>query len=136
MYPQPPLTINKDFDGFPFPVPGAEMVKFAQVTYQTASGTSLFTLPNNAEITGWLLNVSTVFNAATTNTLDIGISGAQTQFATTLALGATGQLVTGFAVSQLGIRLPGQTTVTVRYNQTGTAATTGVSTLFVRYIIR
>jgi hypothetical protein len=112
------------------------MVKFSAFAYTVASGTALFTLPNNAEIIGWTLNVTTAFNAATTNTLDIGIAGTQQQFAATLALGVAGQFVVGFVPSQLFTRLPGSQTVTVRYNQTGAAASAGAATLMCEYIIR
>ena len=136
MFQAPPLTITRDPDGFPFPMPGAQMAKFAAFNYQVAAGTGIFTLPNNAEIIGWTLNVTTAFNAGTTNTLDIGVAGALTQFAATLALGSVGQVVSGFVASQLFTRLPGVTTVTVRYNQTGGAASAGVATLLAEYIIR
>jgi len=136
LFQAPPLTITRDSDGFPYPIPGVQLAKFASFTFAVAAGTALFTLPNNAEIVGWMLNVTTAFNATTTNTLDVGVAGAQQQFAATLALGTAGQFVTGFVGTQLFTRLPGVTTVTVRYNQTGTAATAGAANLLVEYIIR
>jgi hypothetical protein len=135
----PPINTILDSDGFP-PIPlGVAAVKFGTFTFATAANTGLFYLPYNAEPVAIWYNVSIVFNAATTNTLDIGITGTATYFATALALGSLGQITSGFAVNRWGLRLAaagGPTVVTVRYNQTGTAATTGTATLFVEYIVR
>lgn len=132
-----PATYIKDTDGFPPPIPGVCMVKFGTVTYQTTAGTGLFFLPNNAEIVSWEFVVNTTFNAGTTNTLDVGVSGAQTQFASAVALTAANTIIfNGFVNSQTLTKLAGVTTVTVRYNQTGTAATTGSGVLVCYYIVR
>jgi len=132
-----PAQYPKDTDGFPPPIPGQVNCKFGTVTYQTPSGTPLFFLPNLAEIVGWEFTVNAAFNAGTTNTLDVGVSGAQTQFAAALALTAINTvIVNGFVGTQMFSRLPGITTVTVRYNQTGTAASAGSGVLSCWYIVR
>jgi hypothetical protein len=131
-----PQNYSKDSDGFPFPIPGAVMCKFAYLDYTYESGTAVFFLPNNAEIVGWLLNVNTAFNAGATNTLDVGITGALTQFAAGLSVATAGMVTTGFATAYMGVKLAGITPVTVNYNQTSTVASAGVAYLYCNYIVR
>ena len=70
--------------------------------------------------------VETAFNAATTNTLDVGTAGTPAGFATAAAtlVGATGykSALTG---TLTGIPLASDQIVYAKFAQTGTAATTG-----------
>lgn len=75
--------------------------------------------------------VLTVFNAATTNVLDIGTTADDDLYATDLALGAVAFVPLDEAVSTY---LTVDTTFTATYAQTGTAATTGDAWAIIAYI--
>lgn len=128
----------KDVDGFGPPgLGGIINVKYASFAFNTsgiASGATLFTLPNNAEIVLWQLVVSTAFDGTGTNTLDFGTTGALTQFASALAANATGERSNGFDPTQYANRLGANTPVTVRYN--GTSPANGAAVLMCFYIER
>lgn len=128
----------KDTDGFAPPLLGGPVnIKFASFAYNTtgiASGATLFTLPYNAEIVGYILNISTVFNGTGTNTIDFGTTGALTQFVAAQSAAATGQVSNGFTPAQMFTPLTGATPFIVRYN--GTSASTGAAVVGVLYVER
>lgn len=74
------------------------------------------------------LYVSTAFNSGTTNTVDIGTAGSATAYASALASGSTGDKILSAAVY-----IPVETAIFANFNNTGTAATTGVATVIVEY---
>tara|TARA_R110000822_G_C15336083_1_gene495266 strand:+ start:7042 stop:7425 length:384 start_codon:yes stop_codon:yes gene_type:complete len=75
--------------------------------------------------------VQTVFNAGTTNTLNIGTSADDNLYATLLALGALAFVPCDEAV---GFRVDADTTITATVVLTGTAATTGEAEVVIAYI--
>lgn len=77
------------------------------------------------------VTVSTAFNAATTNQLDIGNSGDPNLYGTLLALGATDFVPLDEAVSYLVTQ---DTTITATVTLTGTAATAGAAEVTIAYI--
>jgi len=76
------------------------------------------------------VNVSTVFNAATGNVLDIGSAADGDLFATDLALGTAGLIPLDEAVSMY---VAVDTEVTATVALTGTAATTGTAQVVIAY---
>lgn len=113
-----------------------QMVHFLRkrVTFETPDGAVVGKLPAGALV---LLNASglhvgTVFNAGTTNTIDIGVEGNNDLFATALAAGTVGTKVLDENIAALLVAE--DTVVTVEYNQTGTAATAGSGVVFIAYI--
>lgn len=99
-----------------------------------ASGVKAFTIPNNAEIIAFCLNVPTAFDGTVANTIDIGTSGTAQQFAAAINAAITGQLWTGFIASQLFSRFTENTDLYVKYN--GTAPSNGQATICMYYISR
>ena len=101
-------------------------------TATVATGVSIGTLPANAYILDIIVKVDTVFNAATTNVLQVGKTGTLGAYAGTGDVNeasATAQRVT------TGIGSIGATAVPVlvSYTQTGGAATTGAATVTIAY---
>jgi len=81
-----------------------------------------------------VVRVKTAFNAATTNVLTVGTSDGSD--ADVVAAGDVNEGSTGTAVVLRGCDLDfaSDTDIYVRYQQTGTAATTGVAKIVVSYV--
>lgn len=77
--------------------------------------------------------VNTVFNAATTNVIDIGTTADDDLYGTDLALGTLGFVPLDEAVSFM-TGPSGDTTVTATVALSGTAATTGSATIIIAFI--
>lgn len=131
-----PSQAVADRDGFAPPTfGGAVAVKFGQVTHADTTARRLFTLPAGAEIVGWLLNVSTPFNAGSGNLLDVGDGVTANRFADNLALGTAGQIVTGYDDDELFTQFTEEVPVYATYVPSGTTPTAGVATLAVFYMV-
>ena len=116
----------------------ALMAQSANITY-AANGTTtvVATLPANSQIFQVSVDVTTAFNAATTNTLDIGDGTTADKYADALALGSAARVLATSDVSQIGNLVDigsDDVKVTVTYNQTGSVATAGAATVTVLYI--
>jgi hypothetical protein len=101
------------------------------------STTVVATLPANSQIYQIAVDVTTAFDAGTTNTLDIGDGTTADKYADALAAGAQARVLASSDVSQIGNLVDIGTSdvdVTVTYNQTGTAATAGAATVTVLYL--
>ena len=114
------------------------MAQSANVVFEAnATTTDIATLPANSQIFQITVDVTTVFNAASTNTLDLGDGSTADQYADALALGSLARVLATSDVSQIGNLIDIGTsdiTVTATYNQSGTAATTGAATVTVLYL--
>ena len=114
------------------------MAQSANVVFE-ANGTTtdIATLPANSQIFQITVDVTTAFDAASTNTLDLGDGSTADQYADALALGSLARVLATSDVSQIGNLIDIGTsdiTVTATYNQSGTAATTGAATVTVLYL--
>lgn len=101
------------------------------------STTVVATLPANSQIYQIAVDVTTAFDAGTTNTLDIGDGTTADKYADALAAGSQARVLATSDVSQIGNLVDIGTSdvdVTVTYNQTGTAATAGAATVTVLYL--
>ena len=101
------------------------------------STTVVATLPANSQIFQITVDVTTAFDAGTTNTFDIGDGSTANLYADDLAAGAQARVLATSDVSQIGNLIDIGTSdvdVTVTYNQTGTAATAGAATVTVLYL--
>ena len=99
--------------------------------------TVVATLPANSQIYQIAVDVTTAFDAGTTNTLDIGDGTTADKYADALAAGAQAPVLATSDVSQIGNLIDIGTSdvdITVTYNQTGTAATAGAATVTVLYL--
>ena len=107
------------------------------IVFNSAAATATFipigVLPKGAWVIAVHLSVDTAFNAGTTNTVDVGTSGAPTQFHSGVAGGSVA--VTAAAATTLGkaAAAAADTTVGIRYNFTGTAPTTGACEVMIEY---
>lgn len=92
-------------------------------------------LPPNAVILKALsgVTVSTVFNAGTANTLDIGVTGTGNLYGSALSMTATNFVPVAAAVSYV-TPPSGDTVVTALVNTTGTAPTTGVADIVIAFV--
>ena len=114
------------------------MAQSANVVFE-ANGTTtdIATLPANSQIFQITVDVTTAFDAASTNTLDLGDGSTADQYADALALGSLARVLATSDVSQIGNLIDigtSDVTVTATYNQTGTVATTGACTVTVLYL--
>jgi hypothetical protein len=114
------------------------MAQSANVVFE-ANGTTtdIATLPANSQIFQISIDVTTVFNAASTNTLDLGDGTTADKYADALALGSLARVLATSDVSQIGNLIDigtSDVTVTATYNQTGTVATAGACTVTVLYL--
>lgn len=76
--------------------------------------------------------VDTVFNAGTTNTLDIGTVASGTAFSSAGSLTSTAFAPVNATTG--AFRVAADTTITVTVNLSGTAATTGSATVVIAYV--
>lgn len=102
-----------------------------------ATGNRKQTLPSGSIITGSFVQVSTAFNAATTNVLTVGYEASTFANIVTNAqalAGATG--LKGLLPPNGAALLPlvGDQDVYAMYTQTGTAATAGVAVVIIEYV--
>jgi len=99
--------------------------------------TVVATLPANSQIYQIAVDVTTAFDAGTTNTFDLGDGSTVNQYADALDVSSAARVLATSDVSQIGNLIDIGTTdvdVTVTYNQTGTAATAGAATVTVLYL--
>lgn len=106
------------------------------ITYGAdGTATTLFTVPAGSQILSLHIDVTTAFNAGTTNTVKIGKTGAATQFVTATdvtSLGRASVATTGAYANWANVGTS-DVTLIATYNQTGTAASTGAARITVVY---
>lgn len=106
------------------------------VAYNTpgiGSGIKFGALPADSVFIGAFIDVTTAFNAATTNVLTIGTDASAVDAfdASAIAETAGSQLV--FPIAAFTCARTAETPLYVKYAQTGTAATAGAATIVVLY---
>lgn len=99
----------------------------------TAGKVPLGTLPANAIITGIIIKVATVFNAATTNVLTVGSASNDSLLVADADLDEL-EADTTIAFGSVGFSSTSDTQLFIKYAQTGTAATTGAATVIVLFV--
>jgi len=114
------------------------MAQSANVVFgANGSTTVVATVPANSQIYQIAVDVTTAFDAGTTNTFDLGDGTTADKYADALAVGAQARVLATSDVSQIGNLIDigsSDVDVTVTYNQTGTAATAGAATVTVLYL--
>jgi hypothetical protein len=114
------------------------MAQSANVVFgDDGSTTVVATVPANSQIYQIAVDVTTAFDAATTNTFDLGDGTTADKYADALDVSSAARVLATSDVSQIGNLIDIGTSdvdVTVTYNQTGTAATAGAATVTVLYI--
>lgn len=99
-----------------------------------ASGVKFGVLPAGAQLIGVIVNVETAFNAGTTNVLTVGTNASDWNNVvdsddTAETAGGSALITTG-----TGLEFTADTSIYVKYAQTGTAASTGKAHIVVMYV--
>ncbi len=114
------------------------MAQSANVVFgANGSTTVVATVPANSQIYQIAVDVTTAFDAGTTNTFDLGDGTTADKYADALAVGSQARVLATSDVSQIGNLIDigsSDVDVTVTYNQTGSAATAGAATVTVLYL--
>lgn len=111
-----------------------------QITYATpgvgtADTVKIGTLPLGAVITNVIARIETAFNAATTNVIIVGTSTGSN--ADVIADGDLDETATGTTqvMRGVGLSITADTAIYAKYSQTGTAATAGVATFVINFVV-
>tara|TARA_R100000900_G_scaffold18854_1_gene15637 strand:- start:332 stop:796 length:465 start_codon:yes stop_codon:yes gene_type:complete len=114
------------------------MAQSASIVYgANGSTTTIATLPANSQIFQITLDVTTAFNAGTTNTIDFGDGTTADKYADALAAGSIARVLATSDVSQITNLVDIGTSdvqVVATYNQSGSAASAGAATATVLYL--
>ena len=105
------------------------------IAYTDSSAVTIGSVPANAQIINIHIDVTTAFNAGTTNTMTVGKSGSAAAFVASTSVGSAGRAsvaTTGVysAWADVGTY---DVPVTATFAQTGTAATAGAARVTVVY---
>jgi hypothetical protein len=95
---------------------------------------TLGVIPPGSIIIGAGVVISTAFNAASTNVIDIGTNADPDGLATDLAGGTIGLIVADELATSNDLYTTTDVTIVASYAQTGTAATAGLGHVFVEFI--
>jgi hypothetical protein len=86
-----PGAFYTDSDGFAGPTYGGDVaVKYGSFTFEDVDPKTLFTLPEGAVIVDFMVTITEAFNDGTTETADVGFTGAGAALVNDLALGTVG----------------------------------------------
>ncbi len=105
------------------------------IAYTDTSAVTIATLPANAQIISINIDVTTAFNAATTNTVTVGKTGSAAAFVASTSVGSAGRasVATTGVYSAWADTGDSEVSATVTYSQTGTAATAGAARVTIVY---
>lgn len=92
------------------------------------------TIPAGAVVLRGGVVVTTAFNAASTNVLDIGTVADDDGFATDLAMGTIGVIVADEMATSNDMYVTADTAIIATHAQTGTAATAGAGFVWIEYM--
>ncbi len=100
----------------------------------TADTVKVGVIPAGARLLPAFVSINTAFNAATTNVLTVGSNASSDN--NIVAAGDVDETVTGVTqvFTGLSVTFSADTTIYVRYTQSGTAATTGQATIILPYV--
>ena len=105
------------------------------IAYTNTTAVTIGTIPANAQIVDINIDVTTAFNAASTNTVTVGKTGSAAAFVTATDVGTAGResVATTGVYSAWATVGTSDIDATVTYAQTGTAATTGAARVTIVY---
>ena len=116
----------------------ALMAQSANVVFGAdGTTTTVATVPANSKIFQIAVDVTTAFDAATTNLFDIGDGTTANKYADNLDVSSQARVLATSDVSQIGNLIDvgaSDVNIVVTYNQSGTAATAGAATVTVLYV--
>lgn len=105
------------------------------IAYTNSTAVTIATLPANAQIVDINIDVTTAFNAGTTNTVTVGKTGSAAAFVASTSVGSAGRA----SVASTGVYSAwadtgsSEVSATITFSQTGTAATAGALRVTIVY---
>ena len=108
----------------------------ATIAYTDTGAVTIGTLPAGAQIVDINIDVTTAFNAATTNTVTVGKTGTAAAFVTATSVGSAGRAsvaTTGVYSAWANVGTSDVDYATVTFSQTGTAASAGAARVTIVY---
>jgi uncharacterized membrane protein len=103
--------------------------------YTDSTAVTIATIPANSQIVDINIDVTTAFNAASTNTVTVGKTGSAAAFVASTSVGSAGRA----SVASTGVYSAWADTgssdisTTITYSQTGTAASAGAARVTIVY---
>ena len=108
----------------------------ATIAYTDSSAVTIGTIPANAQIVDINIDVTTAFNAGTTNTVTVGKTGSAAAYVTSTSVGSAGRAsvaTTGVYSAWANVGTSDIDYATVTFSQTGTAASAGAARVTIVY---
>ena len=107
----------------------------ATVAYTDTGAVTIGTLPADAQIVNVNIDVTTAFNAGTTNTVTVGKTGSAAAFVASTSVGSAGRasVATTGVYSAWADTGSAEVDATVTFSQTGTAASAGAARVTIVY---
>lgn len=106
------------------------------IAYTNTSAVTIGTIPANSQIIDVNIDVTTAFDAGTTNTVTVGKTGSAAAYVTATSVGSAGRAsvaTTGVYSAWANVGSSDVDYATVTYSQTGTAATAGAARVTIVY---
>ena len=105
------------------------------IAYTDSTAVTIATIPANSQIVDINIDVTTAFNAGTTNTVTVGKTGSAAAFVTSTSVGTAGRasVATTGVYSAWADTGSSDVSATVTFAQTGTAATAGAARVTIVY---
>jgi hypothetical protein len=108
----------------------------ATIAYTDTSAVTIGTIPAGAQIIDVNIDVTTAFNAGTTNTVTVGKTGSAAAFVAATSVGSAGRAsvaTTGVYSAWANVGTSDIDYATVTFSQTGTAASAGAARVTIVY---
>jgi hypothetical protein len=105
------------------------------IAYTNSTAVTIGTIPANAQIVDINIDVTTAFNAASTNTITVGKSGTAAAYVASTSIGSAGRasVATTGVYSAWADVGDAEVPVIATYAQTGTAASAGAARVTIVY---
>ncbi len=105
------------------------------IAYTNATAVTIATIPANSQIVDIYIDVTTAFDAGTTNTVTVGKTGSAAAFVAATSVGSAGRasVATTGVYSAWADTGSSDVSATVTFSQTGTAATAGAARVTIVY---
>jgi hypothetical protein len=105
------------------------------LAYTNATAVTIATIPAGAQIVDINIDVTTAFNAGTTNTVTVGTSASAAAYVTSTSVGSAGRasVATTGVYSAWANTGSSDLSATITYSQTGTAASAGAARVTIVY---
>lgn len=105
------------------------------LAYTDSSAVTIATIPAGSQIVSINIDVTTAFNAASTNTVTVGKNGSAAAFVASTSVGSAGRasVATTGVYSAWADTGTSDISATVTYSQTGTAASAGAARVTIVY---